>query len=99
MLKFGALVGSVFLFVKKEKIVQIGSLIPKLYKKSKKLLCVSKKSCTFAADLYGGNLMKAESHIIESPIQETSRFGGDQEYLTADELMRRLEPHIRSLFR
>ncbi len=43
--------------------------------------------------------MKAESHIIESPIQETSRFGGDQEYLTADELMRRLEPHIRSLFR
>ena len=55
--------------------------------------------CTFAADLYGGNLMNAESHIIESPIQETSRFGSNQEYLTADELMQRLEPHIRSLFR
>ena len=25
--------------------------------------------------------------------------GGKQEYLSADELMQRLEPHIRSLFR
>jgi len=43
--------------------------------------------------------MKTDSNIIESPIQETSRFGSNQEYLTADELMQRLEPHIRSLFR
>ena len=36
--------------------------------------------------------------IIESPVTET-RISGSKEYLTADELMQRLEPHIRSLFR
>lgn len=43
--------------------------------------------------------MKTNPDIVESPIYETSRMGSGQEYLTADELMQRLEPHIRSLFR
>lgn len=43
--------------------------------------------------------MKTNQNIIESPIPEMSRLSGSQEYLTADELMQRLEPHIRSLFR
>ena len=43
--------------------------------------------------------MKTNPDIIESPILDASRAGGSQEYLTADELMQRLEPHIRSLFR
>ena len=44
-------------------------------------------------------IMKTNPEIIESPILDASRAGGSQEYLTADELMQRLEPHIRSLFR
>lgn len=43
--------------------------------------------------------MKTNPDIIESPVSDVSRVGGSQEYLTADELMQRLEPHIRSLFR
>jgi hypothetical protein len=43
--------------------------------------------------------MKTNADIIESPVYDSSRAGGKQEYLTADELMQRLEPHIRSLFR
>ena len=43
--------------------------------------------------------MNTKTDIIEAPIMEASRNGGSQEYLTADELMSRLEPHIRSLFR
>ena len=44
-------------------------------------------------------IMNTNTDIIEAPIMEASRNGGSQEYLTADELMSRLEPHIRSLFR
>ena len=44
-------------------------------------------------------IMNTNTDIIEDPIMEASRNGGSQEYLTADELMSRLEPHIRSLFR
>ena len=40
-----------------------------------------------------------KDHLIEAPVMDVSRTGGGQEYLTADELMSRLEPHIRSLFR
>ena len=36
--------------------------------------------------------------IVESPIAEPQN-GTIQEYLTADELMIRLEPRIRALFR
>ena len=43
--------------------------------------------------------MKTNTYINEAPIQEISSIGDRQEYLTADELMSRLEPHIRSLFR
>ena len=43
--------------------------------------------------------MKTNTDIIEAPVLDASRTGGSQEYLTADELMSRLEPHIRSLFR
>ena len=43
--------------------------------------------------------MKTNAYINESPIQDLSSIGGSKEYLTADELMSRLEPHIRSLFR
>ena len=43
--------------------------------------------------------MRTNPDIVESPITDASRIGGSQEYLTADELMQRLEPHIRSLFR
>ena len=42
--------------------------------------------------------MKSNTDIIESPVMEAPN-GGRKEYLTADELMQRLEPHIRSLFR
>ena len=42
--------------------------------------------------------MNNKTNIIESPIMEAPA-GGSKEYLTADELMQRLEPHIRSLFR
>ena len=37
--------------------------------------------------------------MIEAPVQESTYSAGKKEYLTADELMQRLEPHIRSLFR
>ncbi len=43
--------------------------------------------------------MDANTNVLESPVMETTTRGGVQEYLTADELMQRLEPHIRSLFR
>ena len=43
--------------------------------------------------------MSTDPNIIESPIQETFGQCGSKDYLTADELMQRLEPHIRSLFR
>ena len=43
--------------------------------------------------------MKTNADIIDSPVYDASRAGGNKEYLTADELMQRLEPHIRSLFR
>ena len=43
--------------------------------------------------------MRTNPDIIESPVHDASHAGGTQEYLTADELMQRLEPHIRSLFR
>lgn len=43
--------------------------------------------------------MRVNKDIVEAPISETSGIGGRKEYLTADELMQRLEPHIRSLFR
>lgn len=42
--------------------------------------------------------MRTNPDIIESPVHDASHTGGSQEYLTADELMQRLEPHIRSLF-
>ncbi len=35
--------------------------------------------------------MKTNPDIVESPIFETSRMGSGQEYLTAEELMARLE--------
>ncbi len=43
--------------------------------------------------------MKLTKDIVEAPVQETARVSGRKDYLTADELMQRLEPHIRSLFR
>ena len=42
--------------------------------------------------------MKVNPDVIEAPIMDTTSMGR-QEYLTADELMQRIEPHIRSLFR
>ena len=60
---------------------------------------MSKKCCTFAAKMEKEDIMNTKTDIIEAPIMEASRNGGSQEYLTADELMSRLEPHIRSLFR
>ena len=43
--------------------------------------------------------MRTNHNIVESPVMEAAHQGGQKEYLTADELMQRLEPHIRSLFR
>ena len=60
---------------------------------------ICKICSTFAAKIEKENFMKTNPDIVESPIYETSRMGSGQEYLTADELMQRLEPHIRSLFR
>ena len=60
---------------------------------------MSQKSCTFASKSQRKVIMKTNADIIESPVYDASRAGGDKEYLTADELMQRLEPHIRSLFR
>ena len=60
----------------------------------------SKKNCNFASKIAKvRKLMKTNTYINEAPIQDVSYIGGSQEYLTADELMSRLEPHIRSLFR
>lgn len=36
---------------------------------------------------------------IESPIMDSSAPLGTAEYLTADELMQRIEPRIRAMFR
>ena len=44
-------------------------------------------------------MMTTNANMVESPVVEGSQMGGSKEYLTADELMQRLEPHIRSLFR
>ena len=43
--------------------------------------------------------MRTNPNIVESPVMDTAHASGQKEYLTADELMQRLEPHIRSLFR
>ena len=60
----------------------------------------SKKNCNFASKIAKvRKKMKTNTYINEAPIQEISSIGDRQEYLTADELMSRLEPHIRSLFR
>jgi hypothetical protein len=61
-------------------------------------LCMSFFCCIFAAEIKRV-MMTTNANMTESPIMETSNIGGKQEYLTADELMQRLEPHIRSLFR
>ena len=44
-------------------------------------------------------MIDPKANMVEAPVMETSFAGGRNEYLTADELMQRLEPHIRSLFR
>ncbi len=45
------------------------------------------------------NMIDPKANMVEAPVMETSFAGNRNEYLTADELMQRLEPHIRSLFR
>ena len=42
--------------------------------------------------------MRVNADVIEAPVLDNTGMGGRKEYLTADELMQRLEPHIRSLF-
>ena len=59
---------------------------------------MSKKSSTFAVAKVL-KIMRTNPNIVESPVMEAAHQGGQKEYLTADELMQRLEPHIRSLFR
>ena len=44
-------------------------------------------------------MMEPQTNMVESPVMDNPNVGGRKEYLTADELMQRIEPHIRSLFR
>lgn len=60
---------------------------------------MSKKSSNFASKIAKVVIMRVNTEIVEAPVLETTGMGGRKEYLTADELMQRLEPHIRSLFR
>lgn len=61
---------------------------------------MSQNNSTFASESQREvTIMRTNPDIIESPVYDASRAGGNKEYLTADELMQRLEPHIRSLFR
>jgi len=44
-------------------------------------------------------MMTTNANMVEAPVMDNIQTGGRKEYLSADELMQRIEPHIRSLFR
>ena len=64
-----------------------------------KKICTCQKKTVILRTKSQKYMIDPKTNMVEAPVMETSQTGGRKEFLTADELMQRIEPHIRSLFR